>query len=430
MAQQPPHLIVVGIEQHRGEHGLQVLRQGEVEQPVERMLALLRGEQRDAPAFEAAALGIAHHDHLHLAPVAREDAPHGDGQFVLHCLPEGRIRIQGRRARLPGGEHRHPRLQPLEHVGLAHGELELELAARDCAVHVQPLRAPVGHAHHVVPRRIRHARVVQDRGGKEGPSAAARQRLQPGGLRIRRFGHHEGPPPGFAQRRDQRMELLLGRQPRRHRHAALAVVLIGSGRGQSDRARFQPLRHERAHGGDLLRRGGASRCVRAHDPRAQGRVADVGGDIRPDPLPLEKVEVLREALETPVHAGAQAVQRHALHVRQIAQIEVAIGRPARSEGEAAVAHHRSGDAQLGRGRGQRVPGDLRVVVGMAVDDAGHQRQAVRVDALACGAEVAAHGSDATAGDGDVGVPPRGAEPIVDSGVGDQKVVHARARRSE
>ena len=54
-------------------------------------------------------------------------------------------------------------------------------------------------------------------------------------------------------------------------------------------------------------------------------------------------------------------------------------RPARRDGEAAVADHRGGDAERGRGRGPRVPGDLRVVVRVVVDDARHQRQAVGVD---------------------------------------------------
>ena len=51
----------------------------------------------------------------------------------------------------------------------------------------------------------------------------------------------------------------------------------------------------------------------------------------------------------------------------------------------------------GDGETTRVPGDLRVVVRVVVDDARHQREAVGVERLASRAHVRAHGGDAPAG---------------------------------
>ena len=46
------------------------------------------------------------------------------------------------------------------------------------------------------------------------------------------------------------------------------------------------------------------------------------------------------------------------------------------DGEAAIADDCSGDSQRRRRAHVRVPSDLRVEMGVAVDDAGHQRQPV------------------------------------------------------
>ena len=54
-------------------------------------------------------------------------------------------------------------------------------------------------------------------------------------------------------------------------------------------------------------------------------------------------------------------------------------RRARHDAEAAVAHHRGGHAQGGRGGQGGVPGHLGVVVGVQVDDARGQGEAVGVD---------------------------------------------------
>ena len=74
--------------------------------------------------------------------------------------------------------------------------------------------------------------------------------------------------------------------------------------------------------------------------------------------------------------------------------------------EAAVAHHHARDAVPARRREVAVPEDLRVVVGVDVDEPGRQHQPVEVDHLGAGVrrELArcTDGGDAVAGDGHVG----------------------------
>jgi hypothetical protein len=101
-------------------------------------------------------------------------------------------------------------------------------------------------------------------------------------------------------------------------------------------------------------------------------------------------------------------------------------RPAGRDREAAVADHGGGDAERRRGRERRVPGDLGVEVGVAVDDAGHQRQAVGLDDAPGTLRVADARRDAhdpSLGDGDVGPSGRRAAAVEQLGAADQEVDH-------
>ena len=80
----------------------------------------------------------------------------------------------------------------------------------------------------------------------------------------------------------------------------------------------------RAHPRDLLGRRGALRGLLAHDEGAHARVPDERGDVETEPGPLERAQVLREALELPADAGAQRLERHALDVGEVAHRQVAV----------------------------------------------------------------------------------------------------------
>jgi hypothetical protein len=138
---------------------------------------------------------------------------------------------------------------------------------------------------------------------------------------------------------------------------------------------------------------------------------------------LEHVEVLRHAFEVPAHAGAQHVERHAFDLRQVAHHQLAVAFAARGDGEAAVADDRGGDAEARRGRSPAVPGELRVVVRVVVDDARHQRQALGVHRDHRGPENMAHLHDAPVLHRHAAAPRRGAEAVDQNHVADHEVEH-------
>ena len=234
------------------------------------------------------------------------------------------------------------------------------------------------------------------------------------------------PRPGLAQRAGERHQLALVGQARGHRHAGLAVVLLERGGREADRSGPHGLQHDAAHLGDLGLGGRAPGGVGAEHVGAHRGVADERGDVRHHAAPLHRVEVLGIALEVPAHAGAQRLQRHALDVGQRAQREIAVGRAARRDGEAAVADDDGGHAERGRRRGERIPRELGVVVRVDVHDAGREDQAAGVDALPRGAEIGADRRDASILHGDATGAGRRAETVDDERVVDHEIVHGAA----
>src|SRR5581483_5700805 len=118
----------------------------------------------------------------------------------------------------------------------------------------------------------------------------------------------------------------------------------------------------------------------AHHGAANGRVLRKHGDVGERAPALEHVEILREGLELPPRAGKERLDVHAFDHRKVAKQRLALRRQARRDAEAAVAHHRGGDTERHRRGKRRIPGDLRVVMRVQVDDARHQGEAVGVDA--------------------------------------------------
>ena len=111
-------------------------------------------------------------------------------------------------------------------------------------------------------------------------------------------------------------------------------------------------------------------------------MADVAAVVETLGRLFEEVEVFGERLPGPGHAGALGGGGDVLDGLERAHQDVLIRGVAGREGEAAVAHDHGGHAVIG-GRGAvGVPGDLGVEVGVAVDEAGRDDQAVGVDLLA------------------------------------------------
>jgi hypothetical protein len=71
------HRVLVRIEHRGGEHGVEVLGNGQVEHEVERIGAGLAREFGDAALLVARMFRGGHLDHLNLVPLAVEEAKHG-----------------------------------------------------------------------------------------------------------------------------------------------------------------------------------------------------------------------------------------------------------------------------------------------------------------------------------------------------------------
>ncbi len=400
MPQHAPDRLLVGIEQQRAEHGLEVLLQREVEHQVERVLAGLGGERGHVALLvvlvraDSTTVTFCH------SPLNRRKcAGRSSSARIASRKPRSRsLVLNASPFRPSAGRHD---VEALDRIRRAQGEVVGQRAARHRAEQALPARVRVPDRLEIVEHRARVGAVVQQRGDHHRPARERRQRLEEFHLRLPALGEHEHAAPGLAQAGDQRAQLALVGEARGHRHAALAVVRRRGAGGKADRAGAHALEHDAAHGGDLVVARGALGGRFAHDVAAHRRMADEGRHVERRAAALEHVEVLGHGLELPADPGAQHLERHALDLGQVAHHALALGRAAGGDGEAAVADHRAGDAQRRARREPRVPGDLGVVVGVVVDDSRHQGEPLRVERFARRAELAPERGDAPAGHGEV-----------------------------
>ena len=144
-------------------------------------------------------------------------------------------------------------------------------------------------------------------------------------------------------------------------------------------------------------------------------------------MALQHVEVFGEALPLPVDALGKRRAGDVLDaLHQLDQELVVLG-PHRREADAAVAHHRGGDAVPAGGRQQRIPGGLAVVVGVDVDEAGGDDHAGARRSRAAPSADLAHLDDAVAVDGDVADEGRFAGAVDDRPAANDQIPHALSR---
>src|SRR5207247_3901693 len=84
---------------------------------------------------------------------------------------------------------------------------------------------------------------------------------------------------------------------------------------------------------------------------------------------------------------------------------------------------RGGDSERRRGRGARIPGELRVVMRVVVDDPGHQRKAAGIDCLLCAIGNFSYFRNAAIPDTHVSMPGRRTQTVEKQRVADREVVH-------
>jgi hypothetical protein len=231
-------------------------------------------------------------------------------------------------------------------------------------------------------------------------------------------------PAPLAHCADQRVEFADVADRRRHRDAAVAGMIERIGGAEPDRALLHRLGHQAPHLGHFI--GGrlfADRGVLAHHGGAHGGMPDKDCQIGVGGTAPDGREIFGERLEFPVDAGAQRVEIHAFDDREVAHDQIAQWRRARDDAETAVSHHRRGHAERRRRRQGRVPGDLGVIVGVYVDDAGYHGEAARVDHLGGLAAHLADRGDPRITDRNVGAVRVAPEPVDNRGTTDQQIVH-------
>ncbi len=218
-------------------------------------------------------------------------------------------------------------------------------------------------------------------------------------------------------------ELGLGRLRGRCVTAVVGPVVVRAARRQPDGPGLEGFARERGHlrdvplGRPLLRQ----RPLTHHeDPKRVVRhlrreVDDVGS-------PIEGGEVLGEGLPVPVDALGQRRARDVLDALHEIDQTTAVGDAHRREADPAASHHRRRHAVVAARRQLGVPGDLPVVVGVDVDEAGGDDRPGRVDDLSRAPRDVADGDDPSVGDGHVGPPPRPAAAIDDVAADDLGVV--------
>ena len=112
---------------------------------------------------------------------------------------------------------------------------------------------------------------------------------------------------------------------------------------------------------------------------------------------------------------------HALDAGEQLDEPVAVAGPQRRDGEPAVAGDHRRDAVEAARRGVRLERELRVVVGVRVDDAGGHHLPVGVDLAGAGLLHEADLGDAAVLDGDVGPPPRQPRAVHHDAVADHQI---------
>ena len=246
---------------------------------------------------------------------------------------------------------------------------------------------------------------------------------------LRAGGELHDPRPARAHRPHQRVEFGQLRDRRGHRHAAVAGVIGRVRSAEPYRSAVHRLGHQRLHPRELLRgRLGPFGRRLAHHRGADHGVAGEHRDVRARSDGAQRGHVLPEGLELPAHPRAERVEVHAFDHGEVAQDEVAHGRRGGSDTEPAVAHYRRRHSERWRWRQRPVPGDLRVVVGVQIDDSGCECEAAGVDlALRLFAD-RTDGTDASVADRDIGPDRVVAETVDDGRTADDELIHCRLSR--
>ena len=203
-------------------------------------------------------------------------------------------------------------------------------------------------------------------------------------------------------------------------------VAVGVGAGLRRRepqpSGRQGLGQQGAHGGNLVVGRHLFAAVGAHDLAPQGAVPHQEPGVDAEPA-VQDVEVLTEGRPVPRHAVLQGGEGHSLDLGHHLTDVVRILRVDGGERKATVAPDDGGHAVHVGGGGQRIPEQLRVVVRVRVDHAGHDRQPPASNSVVAHFVDLADGNDPAVTDSDIGEAAGFPGPIDDRAGSDDVVEH-------
>ena len=199
-------------------------------------------------------------------------------------------------------------------------------------------------------------------------------------------------------------------------------MLVDARRREADRARLHRVAQLTFHQGEVVVGRFFLEGPFTHRPRTQGGVPDLRAVVDALRLPVDRVEVLGERFPLPVDTRGQRAGIDVFGALEVADDERTRTRAGGGEGEAAVTHHDGRHAVPARRRAERVPEQLRVHMGVAVDEAGTDHVPFGVDLLV---SLVAHRTDlgdAAGIDGDVGAIWREAGAVDERAIANHQIV--------
>ncbi len=237
-----------------------------------------------------------------------------------------------------------------------------------------------------------------------------------GAARFARDLHH-----ARAHRLDQRLELFPGGEPTGHRLVVRGHV-ADAARGREAMGaggdRFLGVMHHRP---EIVLGRFVGEGTLAHHVSAQRAVAHVARVVDALGQRVQHVEEFGESLPAPLDAGLHGGAADVLGALKIADDEVGLALATGRQGEAAVAHDHAGHALETRAGADRIPEDLRVHVGVAVDEARRHHVTLGVERFLGGRGDAADLRDLAVLDADVAAIARQSGTIDDHAVLDDEV---------
>ncbi|MBA7468283.1 hypothetical protein ES707_03526 [subsurface metagenome] len=237
--------------------------------------------------------------------------------------------------------------------------------------------------------------------------------------------HAEGARAEFAQRRADAEQLVIVGIARGDQLAVGRLVRIRARGGEAEGAGLQRFQRDPPHLGNVV--GGglfAAHGAVAHHIDAHRQMRGLGCDIDDALAAIQRIHEIGEGLPLPGQARRQHRVRDFLDAFHQVHQGLAMMLLHRGKPYAAIAEHHRGHAMPARGRQQRIPHRLAVVMGVHVDPAGGHHQAGGIDVAFGGAELAADRCDLAAFDGDVASEGGFARAVDDGAAANDDVVHA------